>query len=168
MVTVEEQDKIRMTRIGANKLFEVDRDIRKKMTYRELIELFDKIWWNGLKSEIVNAKVISPEEVRRPLLNVNKPFLDSGQEHRSFYHLGEEFIAQLKQVENSDYKLNQLWRVAWSDSPPKTLYITFSSVEERNRFTSLAEGLGTEDEALGLRLIQNFMDLHPSDRYNNE
>ena len=48
-----------------------------------------------------------------------------------------------------------------SDEHPLTLFIKFSNIEERERFKSLAKSLQIDDEKLGLRLIRNFMNLHP-------
>jgi hypothetical protein len=161
MIEVDSQDKIRMAKSGANKLFGVDYDVRKNMDSQQLVELFDRVWIGGLKLMVSNAGVIPSEEVTRRLLDKYHTFVDSSQEHRSFHYSKAEFIAQLQPCENNQYKLTQLWRVASSDTYPKTLFVTFSSVEERERFTALAESLGIVDEELGLRLIRNFMDLHP-------
>jgi len=161
MIEVDSQDKIRMAKSGANKLFEVDYDVRKNMDSQQLVELFDRVWRGGLKRMVSNAGVIPSEEATRRLLDKYHSFVDPSQEHRSFHYSKAEFIAQLQPCENNQYKLTQLWRVASSDTYPKTLFVTFSSVEERERFTALAESLGIVDEELGLRLIRNFMDLHP-------
>ncbi|MCA1995164.1 MAG: hypothetical protein LDL41_24410, partial [Coleofasciculus sp. S288] len=145
-----------------NKLFEIDYETRQGMSKQQLIELFDRIWLDALRPLVIKAEVIEPEEVSRRLLDKHHTYVDPQQEHRSFRYRRAEFIAQLEPYNNGQYKLTQLWRVASSDSYPKTLFINFSSVEERERFYSLARSLNIDDEELGLRLIRNFMNLHPN------
>lgn len=167
MIEVEEQDKIRIAKSGANKLFEVDYDARQKMSDRRLVELFDRVWSKGLERMVSKANTIPPEEVTRRLLDKHHSFVDSVQEHRSFHYQKAEFIAQLQLFEDNRYKLTQLWRVASSDNHPKTLFVTFSSIEERERFSYLAKNLDISDEELGLQLIRNFMELHPEYKYGD-
>jgi hypothetical protein len=161
MISVEDNDKVRIAKAGANKLFEVEYDTRQNMSDQELIELFDGIWPTKIERLILNAEVCEPEEARRRLPDKFHSFIDPQQEHRSFHYRNAEFIAQLLPQDNSQYKLTQLWRVASSDEHPKTLFINFSSVEERERFASLAKSLSSNDEKLGLQLLRNFMNLHP-------
>ena len=169
MIEVDSQDKIRIAKSGANKLFEVDYDVRQNMSDQQLIELFDQVWQRGLERRVLKAEVIPSDEVNRRLLDKYHNFVDFDQQHRSFRYAKAEFIVQLQPSENAQCKLTQLWRVVSSDSHPKTLFITFSSVEERQRFTSLAQSLGiNDDEDLGLRLIRNFMDLHPGDSHTDD
>lgn len=167
MIEVNDQEKVRIARSGANKLFGVDYDIRKNMGEKELLNLFDKVWSNRLEHLIVGAEVISRDEVNRRLLDKYHTYVDPDQEHRSFHYLKAEFIAQLELVGDARCKLTQLWRVASSDTHPKTLFITFSSVAERERFSSLAQNLAASDEELGLKLIRNFVILHPESSNSN-
>ena len=131
------------------------------MSDQELIDLFDRLWLDKIERLVLNGKLCEAEEVERRLPDKFHSFIDPQQEHRSFHYRNAEFIAQLLPQDNSQYKLTQLWRVASSDEHPKTLYINFSSVEERERFASLAKSLSSNDEQLGLRLVRNFMNLHP-------
>jgi hypothetical protein len=161
MIVVEDQDKIRLAKFGANKLFERDFDTRKTMSDQALIKLFDQVWKNTIERLVRRAEVCEYEEVCRRLLDKYQDFIDRQQEHRTFRHRKAEFIAQLQPQDNNHYKLTQIWRVASSDEHPKTLFITFSSVEERKRFQDLAQSLRIDDEKLGLQLVRNFMNLHP-------
>jgi len=171
MIIVEDKDKVRIAKSGANKLFEVDYDTRKKMTDSQLIDLFDRVWLDKVQRLVINAEVYEFEEVGRRLLDKYHTFIDPQQEHRGFYYRKAEFISQLMPQNNGQYKLTQLWRVASSDEHPKTLFVNFSTVEERNTFSSLAQSLGIDDEELGLKLVRNFMNLHPgyeaSEDYTN-
>lgn len=167
MIEVDSKDKIRIAKGGPIKLFKVDYKDRKNMGERQLIELFDRVWSGELERMVTKAEVIPSEEATRRLQDKYHNFVDPDQQHRSFYHLKAQFIVQLQLSKNNQYKLTQLWLVNSSDIHPKTLYVTFSSVEERDLFASLAQSLGINDEELGLRLIRNFMDLHPGYTYND-
>ena len=62
MIYVDEIDKVRIARYGANKLFGIDYDARKTMDDEELIRLFDRIWSDGLSNRVQRSEIISPEE----------------------------------------------------------------------------------------------------------
>ena len=123
MIEIDAQNKIRIAKFGANKLFEVDYNTRQRMDNQQLIELFDRVWLNELRRLVLNAEVIEPEEVSRRLLDKHSSYVDPQQEHRSFRYRRAEFIAQPEPYNNGQYKLTQLWRVASSDNYPKTLFI---------------------------------------------
>ena len=160
MIEVENNHKVRIAKFGANKLFEVDYETRKSMDDQKLIDLFNQIWTKKLESMVLQAKIIKSDEVERRLLDKYHVFIDSQQEHRTFHYKKAEFITQLQTLENTKYKLTQLWRVTSSDEHPLTLFIKFNNIEEKERFQSLAKSLDIDDEKLGLRLIRNFMNLH--------
>lgn len=162
MIQVEDADKIRITKSGANKLFGVEYDERQNMSSEKLIEWFDTQWCNIVKELVEKAEVCrSHKEVIRRLPDKYHSFIEPEQEHRSFRYRQAEFIVQLQPLDDNQYRLNQLWRVTSSDVHPKTLFVNFSTVEERDRFEDLATKLGIEDEKLGLQLVRNFMNLHP-------
>ncbi len=164
MIEVDNYVKVRITKSGANKLFEVDYETRKNMDDEKLIDLFNQSWTKKLQRMVLQAKVIESDEVERRLLDTNYyNYIDSQQEHRTFHYKKAEFIAQLQIIENAKYKLTQLWRVTSSDEHPLTLFINFSNIEDRERFESLAKSLNIDEEKLGLQLIHNFMNFHPSD-----
>lgn len=168
MIEVDNNDKVRITKFGANKLFEVDYETRKSMNEQNLIDLFNQIWTKKLEIMVLQAKIIKSDEVERRLLDKHHVFIDSQQEHRTFHYKKAEFIAQLQTLENSKYKLTQLWRVTSSDEHPLTLFVKFSNIEEKERFKSLAKSLDIDEEKLGLQLIRNFMNLHPGYTAINE
>ncbi len=163
VISVQDDAKIRITRLwGVNKLFSVDYDTRRKMSNEDLISLFDKVWLqHDVKAKVTKGLGCTYEEASRRLDDKYNPYIDSSQEHRSFRYCKAEFIAQLSPTTKGDYNLTQIWLVSSSDSRPKTLFINFSSVEERDTFARLAEKFGINDDQLGLRLVRNFMNLHP-------
>ncbi len=105
MIEVDNHDKVRIAKFGANKLFEVDYDTRKSMDEQKLIDLFNQTWTRKLENMVLQAEKIECGEVKRRLLDKHHDFIDSQQEHRTFYYKKAEFIAQLQILENTEYKL---------------------------------------------------------------
>lgn len=159
MIKITATDKVQIAKFGANKLFRIDYKTRKGMDDSQLLELFDDAWENRLKYLVESAEVIQQEEVSRRLLDKHHTYIDSAQEHRSFHYLKAEFIAQLRPLDSNQYELTQLWRVSSLDAHPNTLFITFSSIAEREQFSALARNLRKNEEDIALKLIRNFMEL---------
>lgn len=162
-IKIEDQHKIRIAKWGANKLFG-DPDKRKnEMSDEQLIKLFDSVWDGILKSAVISADNCDSNEAYERISVKERNFFDFGQEHRQFRlkDLNVEFIAQLESLPDSEQSLTQLWRISSTDINPKTLYVTFETVEERKRFKELANSLGWHDENLGLNLVLDFMAKFP-------
>lgn len=161
ITTVEREDKVRIARFGANKIFRVDFDERSRMIDDELVKVFDNAWSTFLEQSVTKAEKIEAAEVSRRLLDQYHPYIDDYQEHRTFKRNQAEFIVQLEKIPEDAYRLTQLWRVKSSDEYPKTLFVNFNTIEEIERFRELADSLNKKPEILALQLIRNFMDLHP-------
>lgn len=159
MIEVDDSTKTRLARHGANKLYDVDYDERQTMTDPELVGLFDGMWSRGVESLVETGEECSAEEASRRLPDNCHRFIDATQSQRSFRYKKAEFIAQVRTGDGSS-TLTQLWRVVSSDTHPKTIFLTFDSVEEREDFAELAESLGWGDEELGLRLLRDFAAVH--------
>ena len=168
-IKVEEQQKIRFSKWGANKLFG-DPDKRKEMSDEELMKLFDRVWTSTLENSITRATVCDPKDAYQRLNEKEKQFFDFEEEHRQFriQEHNLEYVAQLARLDNNGYSLTQLWRIASSDINPKTLYITFETVDERKHFKTLANKLGFNDEELGLKLVNDFMAKFPKEFFFNQ
>ena len=159
-IQVEDEQKVLLAKFGANKLFGDDPDKRQKeMNKDDLIKLFDQIWDSTLKRSVITAEVCDAKEAYDRLsTQEQKKYFDFKQQHRQFRlkDLNIEFIAQLNSISHANWTLTQLWRVASTDTNPKTLYVTFESVEQRKQFAAIASNLGKTDETLGLQLIMDF------------
>jgi hypothetical protein len=158
-IKVEDQHKIRIAKWGANKLFG-DPDKRKnEMNDEQLIKLFDRVWNVTLEHAVLSADVCDANEAYERISAKERNFFDFEQEHRQFRlkDLNVEFIAQLESLADDEQSLTQLWRISSTDINPKTLYVTFETVEERLRFKEIANSLGWHDDNLGLNLILDFM-----------
>lgn len=156
--------KVRIAKLGANKLFG-DPDKRKEMIDNELINLFNEVWTGTLVSNITRAAKCDPNDAYKRLTEREKKFFAFEQEHRQFrlQDFNLEYVVQLEYLAHNEYSLTQLWKIASSDINPKTLYVTFETVDERKRFKNLATKLGFNDEDLGLRLVLDFMSKFPKD-----
>ena len=159
-LTVKNDTKIRIAKSGPVRTFG-DYDQRKQMTDEQLIEVFDHAWSLGLERVLSSKSLPCDFEVARVRLKERQQeFLDIYQEQRQFRYQEMEYIAQLTPSDTGDNMLTQLWKVQSGDDYPKTLFVTFPTVEERKHFEVLANELGWGDEQLGLALLQDFMGKH--------
>lgn len=156
-ITVQNDTKIRIAKSGPVRTFG-DYDKRKQMTDEQLVEVFDHAWAAGLERAVSSRSLPCDFEVARARLKGRQQeFLDINQEQRQFRHQEMEFIIQLTPSEEGGKVVTQLWKVQSGDDHPKTLFVTFPTVEERQRFGAVAAELGWGDEQLGLALLQDFM-----------
>lgn len=162
-IIVSENTKQLLAKLGPNKLFGDDVDQRKKLSNIDAELLFDRVWKNTLEHEVRAGDQCDSNDAKSRLTPTQQQYFDSTQEHRSFrmQALNAEFIAQLYCHSIDEYEMTQLWRVSSSDTHPKTLFVTFATVEEREKFRKLATNLGIKDDDLGLQLILDFMKKHP-------
>ncbi|MDB5339504.1 MAG: hypothetical protein JWN70_5123 [Planctomycetaceae bacterium] len=167
IIEVSEDVKRNLARFGPNKLFGDDVDERKKLTDEQEIALFDRVWKAKLEAAIQSAERCDSDEAKQRLTFSQQQYFRASQEHRSFrmQQLNAEFVVQLLPSEGNNFKdtyeLTQLWRVSSSDTHPKTLFVTFDTVEQREQFKHLAGRLGIKDVDLGLHLVMDFMTKHP-------
>lgn len=159
IIKIEDEQKIRIAKWGANKLFG-DPDKRKlEMSNDDLVKLFDKVWEQTLQRAVTTADTCNSQEAFARLSDREKSYFDFDQKHRQFRLKDHniEFIVQLRATSEDNPELTQLWKVSSTDINPKTLYVTFDSVQEREQFGELANQLGWSDEDLGLQLLLDFM-----------
>jgi hypothetical protein len=155
-INIDSVTKARIVKYGPVRTFG-DYDKRQRMSEGEMIAVFDQAWDAGLQGA-VNRSHPCTIDVARPKLKENfRSFLDPRQEQRQFRYQEMDFIAQLKRISESEQELTQLWKIQSGDDHPKTLWVTFDSIEERQEFAAVAHGLGWDDEELGLELLRDFM-----------
>lgn len=142
---------------GYNKVFGNDVDTRKSMTEPQLIERFDQVWERVLLAAVQKADICDAENARRKLKPDQQGFVDDEQEQREFWLEEGLFVAQLLPQDNQESELTQLWFVRSSNVDPRTLFITFETVAERERFREIASQLGWQDSDLGEKLLTDFM-----------
>lgn len=155
-IRIEEETKARIARIGPVRTFG-DYDSRKKLNDAELAKLFDEKWKLGLRQAVENSLPCEFDVAQSRLQGKQKDFVDPDQEQRQFRFQSMDFIVQFDQQSGDDRELTQLWKVQSGDDHPKTLWVTFDTVEERQRFKAIADHLLKHDEALGLEIIRDFM-----------
>ncbi len=156
-ISVQQDTKVRTAKSGPVRTFG-DYDKRKAMDDQQLIALFDRAWSAGLEHAVTHDSLPCDYEVARARLkDRQREFLYRDQEHRQFRYQEMEFIAQLKPTGKVGKELTQLWKVQSGDDYPKTIFVTFVSVEERQRFGEIAAKLGWHDEQLALSILRDFM-----------
>jgi len=155
-IVVQNDTKIRIAKSGPVRTFG-DYDKRKHMSDEQLVEVFDRAWATGLEQAVSSRSLPCEFEVARARLKGRQQeFLNINQEQRQFRHQEMEFIVQLTSSGEGAQELTQLWKVQSGDDHPKTLFVTFPTAEERQRFAAIATELGWGDEQLGLALLQDF------------
>ena len=155
-IAIDSVTKARIVKYGPVRTF-VDYDKRQRMNESEMISVFDQAWNAGLQGAVGRSHPCTID-VARPKLKENfRSFLDPRQEQRQFRYQEMDFIAQLKQISEGEQELTQLWKIQSGDDHPKTLWVTFDSIEERQEFAAVAQRLGWNDEELGLELLRDFM-----------
>jgi hypothetical protein len=128
------------------------------MDDEQLVALFDRAWDAGLERAVARESLLCEFEVARVRLKVEqRKFLNAKEEQRQFRYQEMEFIVQLKPTGKSGKELTQLWKVQSGDDYPKTIFVTFGTVEERQRFKDIADRLGWQDEELALSILRDFM-----------
>lgn len=160
-IEIERNLKVNIAKwVFPNKLFSGDQGVkRNQMIEEELVKEFDFIWDNHLKDAAKKASVCLPDNAKKELSAKQKNYLDKNQEHREIFLEGRrlKFIIQLQELSEEKFKLTQLWYINYPDQHPTTLYINFDSIEEREKFKTIAEKLKWNDEKLGKELILDFM-----------
>lgn len=151
--TVSNWTKARIAQYGPNRLLGKDFKDRKDLSREELIVLFDNCWESALKLAIGSSKKVEAEFAERMISEKERNFLDSGQSHYHVRCRRTQLIAQI----DEESELTQLWHVKAGDDHPRTLWVTFDTVEERQAFRDLAANLNRDDEELGLELVKKFM-----------
>lgn len=158
MIYNNRPQKIHLARFGYHPLFGKDVDTREKMSDEEALHRFDRVWERELRDALLKAERCDPEDALRKLHEKEKPYFDKTQEHREFICRDGLFVAQLKSLPSEMYELTQLWFIRSSNVDPRTLFIKFGTMPERNQFRELAEQLGWEDYNLGKQILLDFLE----------
>lgn len=155
-ICVERETKIRVSKSGPVRTFG-DYDKRNRMTEEELVTVFDKAWAGGLEAAVAKSLPCEYEVAHARLKERQQEWLRSNEEQRQFRFQEMEFIAQLRSVGKLGRELTQLWKVQSGDDYPRTIFVTFDTVEERKRFNRIAGRLGWPEEQMALSILRDFM-----------
>jgi hypothetical protein len=145
-------------RFGYNKLFGLDVVKRKTMKDMEAIALFDSVWDSALADAVRNAEGISYEEASGLPREKDRSWVDRNQEHRRFRILDGLHVAQLRQVHNNTLELTNLWFIASSNPDPRTVFVTFATLDIRRQFEDQAIQHGMEGQACGEKLLLDWLE----------
>jgi hypothetical protein len=152
-------------RFGYNRLFGLDVVKRKAMKDAEAVALFDSVWGNMLGDAVHSAEVISYEEARGLPREKDRSWVDSSQEHRRFRILDGLHVAQLRQVDTNTLEMTNLWFIASSNPDPRTVFVTFATLDIRREFEDQAIQHGLEGQAWGEKLLLDWLESVTQKKY---
>jgi hypothetical protein len=147
-----EAAKIYLARKGPASVFGRDVDTREALSQPQAVALFDHIWADKLQREVEQAPKCSLESVLERLYESAKSRVKRSTEHREFRTANCLFIAQLP----SPMECDELWFVSSSSADPRTLYVNFDTVLERDEFRLVASQHGWDEQELALELLRDF------------
>lgn len=142
-----------LARRGPAKVFGREVDRREVLEDGEAVSWFDQVWNNGLERSARSGVVVDAESVLEKLPDSARYYFRRNAEHREFRASGCLFVAQFPEAGICD----QLWFIPSTSGDPRTLYVNFDTVEEREHFARVASSLGWKDEELGLQLVRDFV-----------
>jgi hypothetical protein len=142
-----------LARRGPAKVFGREVDQREALGDAEAVSWFDRVWDNGLERSVRTGVDVDAESVLEKLPDPARPFFRRNAGHKEFRASGCLFIAQLPDAGSCD----QLWFIPSTSGDPRTLYVNFDTMEEREQFARVASSIGWKDEELGLQLTRDFM-----------
>ncbi|GAB4276158.1 MAG: hypothetical protein Fur0025_01050 [Oscillatoriaceae cyanobacterium] len=173
LIEIPDDVKINLTKWALPNKFFPDEIVpkRERMNDRDLIKHFDRIWEEYLKSALDNSEICPADIAVQELNQSQQNYFDSDQEHREFRieieRLPLKFIAQIKKRLGKDsYVMTQLWWIKSSDKHPQTIFISFDTVEQRERFAEFAQMLGWKDDELGKKLLMDFLNNFKAQPYD--
>jgi len=145
--------KVFLAQHGPAKVFGKEVDRREHLAMADAIRWFQRIWDAKIEPALQKGTIISASSVLNKVPEQSRTYVDLAAEHKEFWVSGCLFIAQLTDPHSCD----QLWYISSTSGDPRTLYVKFPTVAERERFHEMVAKLGWEDEALGLKLARDFM-----------
>lgn len=152
-------------RFGYNRLFGLDVVERRSLNDEDASALFDLVWNDVLKDAVSKAEIISYEEARGLPRERDRSWVDCNQEHRHFRVLDGLHVAQLKPVGDDTLELTNLWFISSSNPDPRTLHVTFATLDIRKEFEnqSLQQGMAGQD--WGEKLLVDWLELVTRKKY---
>jgi hypothetical protein len=139
---------------GPAKVFGKDVDSREHLEAADAIRWFQRIWESKIEPALQEATSIDASSVLNKVPEQSRTYVNLAADHKEFWVAGCLLIAQLVEPQSCD----QLWYISSTSGDPRTLYVKFPTVAEREKFSEMAKKLGWEDDALGLKLARDFMD----------
>jgi len=156
--------KVFLAQYGPAKVFGKDVDRREHLEGTEAITWFQRVWNSKIESALRKATDIDANSVLNKVPEQSRTYVNLAATHKEFWVSGCLFIAQLIDPQSCD----QLWYISSTSGDPRTLYVKFATVAERERFGEIARRLGWEDEALGLKLARDFIDTFGGHKPNDK
>lgn len=152
-------------RYGYNRLFGADVVQRRALKDDEAVTLFDSVWGDVLSHAVNKAEVISYEEACGLPREKDRSYVDRTQEHRRFRVRDGLHVAQLRQLDDGSLELTNLWFISSSNPDPRTLFVTFATLDIRREFEDHALKNGMEGKEWGETLLLTWLESVTGKRY---
>lgn len=144
-----------LARKGPAKVFGKDVDARERLSDKDAIAWFDRVWTTSLQRAVHEASSCDIEFVRSKVPHYAQNFIEADAQHREFTLANCFFICQLIDAQTCD----QLWFIPSASADPRTLYVKFESVPVKEAFDKCAKELGWQKpEELGEKILLDFME----------
>jgi hypothetical protein len=147
------KQKMYLARHGPSKVFGREVDTREALGDSEAAAWFDRVWSNSLERAARDGVPVEAESALDKIPEHSRPYFRRDAEHREFRLSGCLFVAQVQDPNGCD----QLWFIPSTSGDPRTLYVNFDTVDEREQFAKVASSLGWKGEELGLQLVRDFV-----------
>jgi hypothetical protein len=144
---VNDNVKTYLAQKGVPSVFGRDVDIREKLSGPEAIAWFDRVWESQLAREVEKSDECDLDFVRSNVLPQTIRWLKPNATYRYVRLANCSFIAQLIDPESCD----QLWFILSSSGDPRSLFVKFSTMAEKEAFDKKAS-------ELGWKILTDFLD----------
>jgi hypothetical protein len=151
---VNDSVKTYLAQKGVPSVFGREVDIREKLSGPEAIAWFDRVWESQLAKEVEKSDECDLDFVRSNVLPQTIRWLKPNATYRCVRLANCLFIAQLIDPESCD----QLWFILSSSGDPRSLFVKFPTMAEKEAFDKKAHELGWKSEELGLKILTDFLD----------
>ncbi len=152
---VNDRVKVYLAQRGVPSVFGREVDIREGLSDAEAIAWFDRVWESQLAKEVEESDECDLDFVRSNVLPQTQHWLRAGATYRYVRLAKCSFIAQLIDPESCD----QLWFILSSSGDPRTLFVRFPTMADKEEFIQAAQELGWRPEDLVLKILRDFLEV---------
>src|SRR5271157_347611 len=150
---VNDRVKTYLAQKGVPSVFGREVDIRERLSEADAIAWFDRVWESQLAKEVEASDECDLDFVRSNVLPQAQHWLRADATHRYVRLANCSFIAQLIDPESCD----QLWFILSSSGDPRSLFVKFPTLADKEAFVEAAHELGWRPEDLGLKILTDFL-----------
>ena len=151
---VNDSVKTYLAQRGAPSVFGREVDTRERLSGAEAIAWFDRVWDSQLAKEVEKSDECDLDFVRSNVLPQTLHWLEPNATYRYVRLANCSFICQLIDPERCD----QLWFILSSGGDPRSVFVKFPTLAQKEAFGKMAQEIGWKPEDLGLKILTDFQD----------